>query len=146
MSDSAIPCKNCGAEIQAITAQLNDGLCMPCKSGRRPKVRGTYEDVDTVRRLDSQCVTLIRDSDKPDTVDYFFESDVWDKDPRFRSRWMIVGVNRGLLRLSKKTGEIELLQPMSEDVENKRFHRASRRITQHWQVGETPERTQFACG
>ncbi len=146
MPDSTTLCKNCGTEIMPITAEITGGLCMPCKGGRRPQVRGTYHDVEPGRRLDLQCIGIVRDAENPDFEDYFFEADVWDKDPRFRSRWMVVGVNRGLMRLHKNSGSVELLQPMPEDDGDQRFGRASSRIMKHWELGEVPEKTMFASG
>ena len=37
---------------------------------------------------------------------YAFVSDVYEPDPRFRSRMMIVGQNRGVLRVAKATGDV----------------------------------------
>ena len=98
------------------------------------------------RSVDWQSIGILLDKDKPAYADYFFEADVWDKDPRFKSRAMIVGTNRGLMRLHKDSGEIELLQPMPEDDNEKRFTSASRVLKRHWEAGEIPSATQFACG
>lgn len=59
---------------------------------------------------------------------------------------MVVGQNLGLMRLHKETAEIELLLPMYEDTQNKRFKCAARKLKQHWDAGEIPQLTQYACG
>ena len=92
------------------------------------------------------CIGIIKDSQTKDYADYFFEADVWDKDPRYTSRSMRVGTNRGLMRLYKESGQIELLQPMPEDVDDRRFSRAAAKLREHWEAGEIPEATQFASG
>jgi hypothetical protein len=91
-------------------------------------------------------IDITKDSETPEHADYFFSSSVTDKDPRFKSRSMIVGVNIGLLRIAKASGKIEMLQAMPEDEGNKRFDRAASVLRRHWQKAEFPERTMFACG
>ena len=98
------------------------------------------------RSLDWMCIGILLDKDKSEYSDYFFEADVWDKDPRFKSRSMRVGTNRGLMRLHKDSGEIELLQAMPEDHDKKRFKSAATKLKTHWEAGEIPKATQFACG
>ena len=96
--------------------------------------------------MDRQCIGILLATEKDSHADYFFEANVWDKDPRFRSRSMIVGINRGLMRLHKRAGDIELIQAMPEDTDNRRFQRAASRLRQHWENNELPRATQFACG
>jgi hypothetical protein len=91
-------------------------------------------------------IEIVLDQEKNDYADYFFECGVWDKDPRYQSRTIKVGKNRGLIRLHKGSGEIELLQPMPEDANEQIFVRAACKIKQHWEAGEIPESTMYACG
>ena len=98
------------------------------------------------RRLDWMCVDLRRDDETEAHADYFFSCSVSDKDPRFKSRWMVVGHNVGLLRIHKTTGETELLYPMPEDEGNRRYLSAASTIRKHWQTGKLPAVAMFACG
>jgi hypothetical protein len=139
-------CAKCGYEMLARTAERTGGLCVPCSEGR--KVDRTPRDCEQKlgRSLDWMCIGILLDNDKSEYADYFFEADVWDKDPRFKSRSMRVGTNRGLMRLHKDSGEIELLQAMPEDHDEKRFRSAAAKLKKHWEAGEIPKATQFACG
>jgi hypothetical protein len=92
------------------------------------------------------CLLIEKGKEMQAFADYFFIATVWDKDPRFRSRSMIVGETRGLLRLDKQTGAMELLYPMPEDKDERRFRSACAVLRRHWQDGELPEKTMFACG
>jgi len=38
---SKVACLKCGALILELTAQKNEGLCVPCKSGRRESIEAT---------------------------------------------------------------------------------------------------------
>lgn len=105
------------------------------------------ESTDTqCRRLDWMCVDIEKDSETEDEAHYFFTTTIWDKDPRFASRSMFVGVTRGLLAIRKESGEIALLHPMREDDNEKIFRRACQKIGQHWKSGELPDRTSYICG
>lgn len=130
----------------AATAERTGGLCVPCSEGRRVDRTPRDHEVRPGRSVDWMCIGILLDKEKPDYADYFFESSVWDKDPRFKSRSMKVGVNRGLMRLNKGSGTIELLQPMPEDRDEERFRRAATKLKKHWEAGEIPKATQFACG
>lgn len=91
-------------------------------------------------------ILILKSAETSESVDYTFQSDVYDRDPRFRSRMMIVGQSKGVLRILKSTGEIVLLEAMDLDTENKCFSRAARKVRQHWAASELPERTQWASG
>lgn len=146
MTEAKAICAKCGYEMLATTAERKGGLCTPCSEGR--KVDRTPRDHERKpgRSVDWQCIGILLDKDKSEYADYFFEADVWDKDPRFKSRSMKVGLNRGLMRLHKDSGEIDLLQPMPEDNDNRRFRSAAMKLKKHWQAGEIPKATQLACG
>ena len=146
MPEAKTICAKCGYEMLATTAERTGGLCVPCSEGR--KVDRTARDhmQKPGRSLDWMCIGILLDKDKSEYSDYFFEADVWDKDPRFKSRSMRVGTNRGLMRLHKDSGEIELLQAMPEDHDKKRFKSAATKLKTHWEAGEIPKATQFACG
>ena len=128
------------------TAERYEGLCAPCGTGGRVDPIPRDHEVKPGRRLDWMCILLVLNKEKEGFADYFFETDVWDKDPRFMSRSMKVGTNRGLLRLNKESGQIELLQPMPEDDREQIFSRAARKIKQHWDNDELPEKTMYASG
>jgi hypothetical protein len=92
------------------------------------------------------CIGIEKIAETDEGAQYEFVSDVYEPDPKYRSRFMIVGQNRGVLRVSKTTGEVSLVEAMPEDDNGKRFQSAAARIRKHWRVGEYPDRTMFACG
>ena len=147
MPEAKAKCKKCGVEILQITAQRNDGMCVPCNGGGISVLRNFRPvEVEPGRHVDWMCIDLIKDKETEEHVDYFFSSTVTDKDPRFKSRSMIVGHNVGLVRIIKATGNTQLLYPMAEDDQKKRYARAVSVIRKHWKEGQFPERTMFACG
>jgi len=92
------------------------------------------------------CIGIEKVGETSEAAEYTFVSDVYEPDPARKGRSMVVGQNRGILRILKATGEVSLLQPMPEDEGDKRYLRASAKLRQHWTVGEYPDRTMFACG
>ena len=146
MTEAATQCKRCEVEILERTATRTGGLCVPCKENRKQPSRTPTPDRQPGRSVDWMCIGITLDSKTKTHADYAFESMAWDKDPRFRSRSMIVGTTRGLMRLDRETGDITLLSPMPEDQGDTRFQRAARVVRRHWEAGELPEATQFACG
>ncbi len=98
------------------------------------------------RTVDWMCIGIEKVADEEGHADYTFVSNVYEPDPRFQSRSMVVGQNAGRLRVAKATGEITLIEAMPEDQDDKRFQRAARVIRRHWESQEFPERTMFACG
>lgn len=119
---------------------------MPCKHGRLADIKFEASEVMPGRHVDWMVIDITKDCETPEHADYFFSSSVSDKDPRFKTRSMMVGLNIGLMRIFKDSGEVELLQAMPEDDENKRFLRAATVLRKHWQKAEFPERAMFACG
>ena len=141
-------CSECGCSILQSTATRNAGRCRPCADGRRrPQKKFSLGRAHAPgRSVDWMSIGIIKDKETEDFVDYFFFSDVWDKDPRFANRRMIVGQNRGLLRLEKESGSIELLAPMPEDRDARRFRKAALSLAKHWNKGEFPDATSYCCG
>ena len=92
------------------------------------------------------CIGIEKIADSDEDALYAFVSDVYEPDPRYRNRSMIVGQNRGVLQVVKETGEVSLIEAMPEDDDDKRFLQAAARIKKHWKAGEYPDRTMFACG
>lgn len=146
MSEEKTRCGQCSAEMLAATAARTGGLCMPCSEGRRIDPKPPSTGQQPRRQVDALCIGIFRDQETADHADYFFEADVRDKDPRSKSRLMKVGTSRGLLRLHKSSGEMELLHPMPGDSNNQRFHSAAAKLKRHWQTGEIPKATQFVGG
>jgi hypothetical protein len=98
-------------------------------------------------RLDGMSIYVERDSETAEHVDYFFVCDVRDRDPRYKSRWMVVGQRRGLFRIRKANNVAELLAPMEFDQAGKCFLRASSKVLAVLgEVGEFPAKTQVAIG
>lgn len=81
-----------------------------------------------------------------ESAEYAFVSDVYEPNPAHKGRSLCVGQNRGVLRIIKASGEIIRVHAMPEDDADKRYKRAAAKIRQHWEAGEYPERTMFACG
>ena len=98
------------------------------------------------RTVDWMCIGIEKIAETDEDALYAFVSDVYEPDPRYRSRSMVVGQNRGVLRVMKATGEVSLVEAMPEDDDGKRFQSAAARIRKHWKAGEYPVRTMFACG
>jgi len=101
----------------------------------------------TDERLDWMSLGILRDKETADFVDYVFIADVWDRDPRFESRNMLVGQRRGLFRIDKTSAQATLLRPMLGDDAGRRFLAASSKVKrEHDHLLRYPEATQFACG
>jgi hypothetical protein len=98
-------------------------------------------------RIDGMCMFILKDKETSADIDYVFVADVWCKDPRYKSRQMLAGQSRGLLRFNKKTLEAELLLSMPGDLSDKSFSKAASKILKEFQTtGQWPERTQYAAG
>lgn len=98
-------------------------------------------------RVDGQSIGIVKDNETPTCIDYFFEADLWCKDPRFQSRFMKVGECRGLFRFHKETLSAELLFPMTGDDAGSRFDKAVAKVLKEFRsTGSWPDRTQFASG
>jgi hypothetical protein len=89
-------------------------------------------------------VLIIRAAETPESADYRFESNVYDRNPRFGTRARIVGHSIGIIRVLKKTGEIILVKPMDLDKGYKCFVRAGQLIRAHWIAKVLPDRIQWA--
>ncbi len=107
---------------------------------------GTHTHMDRNRTVDWMCIAIQKIAETDEDAQYAFVSDVYAPDPKCRSRFMVVGQNRGVLRVSKTTGAVSLVEAMPEDDDAKRFQSAAARIRKHWKAGEYPDRTMFACG
>ncbi len=98
------------------------------------------------RSVDWMCI-IIEKIDECDTdAHYAFISNVSEPNPRNRTGSIVVGQNRGILSIAKATGEVTLFKAMPEDTGNIRFQRAARKIRRHWEAGEYPDKTIYACG
>jgi len=103
--------------------------------------------LDEDMRVDGQSIGIVKDRETPTCIDYFFEADLWCKDPRFQSRFMKVGECRGLFRLEKETLSAKLLFPMAGDDAGSRFGKAASKVLKEFRsTGSWPDRTQFASG
>ena len=107
---------------------------------------GDITRMDRKRNVDWMCIGIEKIAETDADAEYAFVSNVYEPDPRFRHGSKVVGQNRGVLRVTKATGEITLVEAMPEDTDDKRFKRAARKIRQHWEAREFPDRTMFACG
>jgi hypothetical protein len=145
MPEPKARCKKCGVEILQLTADRNEGMCVPCHYPRTPRDY-TGIAVEPGRCVDRFCIDLHRDAETADYADYFFRASVVDKDPRFNNKHIIVGHNVGLLRIIKATGETQILYPMAEDEGDIRYACAAHIIRKHWKKGEFPENALFAAG
>ena len=97
--------------------------------------------------LDSMSIFIEMDSEKAEHVDYFFSCDLYGPDPRFKSRFMVIGQCRGLFRIDKLTLEPILLSKMEGDNNNKRFLSAASVVLRKFTESRTfPKLTQFASG
>jgi hypothetical protein len=103
--------------------------------------------LDEDMRVDGQSIGIFKDKETSACIDYFFVADLWSKDPRYVSRYMVVGECRGLFRFDKETLNAELLFPMSGDDAGSRFGKAASKVLKEFRSnGNWPDRTQFASG
>jgi hypothetical protein len=103
--------------------------------------------LDEDMRVDGQSIGIAKDKETSTCIDYFFDADLWCKDPRFQNRSMKIGKCRGLFRLNKETLSAELLFPMVGDDAGSRFGKAASRVLKEFRSsGSWPDRTQFASG
>jgi hypothetical protein len=146
MPQAKTNCRKCSAEILQVTADRTGGLCVPCCENR--KVRRDRQDIQVQpgRHVDWMCIEIVKDKETAEYADYFFSSSVSDKDPRVQSRSMIVGHTVGLLRITKASGDVQILYAMPDDDEGRRFTKAASVVIKHWRLGEYPQRTMYACG
>ena len=105
------------------------------------------ESNDQETRVDGMSLGILMDKETGEYVDYVFLADVWAKDPRFRSRWMLIGQHRGLFRVGKASMDVSLLRPMSGDNGDARFRKAAGKVLSEWRrLGAPPKSTQYASG
>lgn len=103
--------------------------------------------LDESMRVDGQSIGIVKDKETASFVDYFFETDLWDKDPRFESRFMKIDECRGLFRFDTETLVAELLFPMVGDDAGSRFGKAAMKVLKEFRsTGSWPDRAQFASG
>lgn len=103
--------------------------------------------LDENMRVDGQSIGIVKDKETASFVDYFFEADLWCKDPRFESRFMKIGECRGLFRFDTDTLGAELLFPMVGDDAGSRFGKAASKVLKGFRsTGLWPDRAQFASG
>jgi predicted P-loop ATPase/GTPase len=99
---------------------------------------------DSGEYLDWMCISLRRLSDDDRGCVYQFSSNLY----------RAVGPNRneqaeavsGRLKLVKKTGKFELLEPMPGDSQRRVADRAAQKVFAHWKAGELPETTVYVAG
>ena len=139
-------CSECGAEILPSTAEDRGGKCVPCSEGRgRPRpLPGS--DVEPGRRADWMGVGARKDREDRDHVDYWYFIDIWDKDPRFRQRYLKVATAIGLLRIDKRSRSVEVLVPVNEDHDNRSASRIAVKILQSCDGDDYPETASWQCG
>ena len=102
--------------------------------------------MEAKRTIGWMCIGIERLVDAGPFVDYKFVSDVYEASPNRRSGSVVVGQVIGTLRIRKDTGEVTLAEAMPGDDSNARFRRAARKIKEHWESGQLPDKTMFACG
>ena len=97
--------------------------------------------------VDGMSIGILMDKETAHYVDYVFVADVRAKDPRFCSRWMLIGEHRGLFRIDKESMAVSLLRAMDGDNDDARFKRAAGKVLSEWRrLGTPPKATQFASG
>jgi hypothetical protein len=103
--------------------------------------------LDEGMRVDGHSIGILKDKETSTCIDYFFVAGLWCKDPRFQSRYMIIGECRGLFRFDKETLSAEVLFPMAGDYAGSRFNKAASKVLKEFRsTGSWPDRTQFASG
>ncbi len=93
------------------------------------------------RMVDMRCIGIERLVESNADARFAFISGVFERDPRYSGRLVIVGQNQGVLQISKETGEVSLVEAMPGDHGNKRFQRAAACVRKHWEDRKCPYRT-----
>jgi len=98
--------------------------------------------------FDGQNITIVKDDEDTDSVDYFFKTTLFALDPRSaKGRNISVGERYGLVRIRKKSMDADLLFPIPEDPENKCFHAAVYKIKKEYSKNQKwPDKAQYAAG
>jgi hypothetical protein len=97
--------------------------------------------------LDGMSIFIKKDKESRSFVDYFFMCDVYEKDPRSKSRLICTGQRKGLFRVQKSDLNIELLFPMDLDVQGRCFNRAAGKIMSIYHTENNfPDNAQFVSG
>jgi hypothetical protein len=92
------------------------------------------------------CIPIEKISEDDETAEYQFSADIHEPHPQYRDGCQVLGQAHGTMSVDKSSGEIILVQAMPWDESEKRFSSAARKIKEHWEVGEFPDKTIFACG
>ncbi len=144
MNNLKITCKICNKLILLPADIKNDGLCLLCKNSRKDAKKSNIAfKVKPKRYVDSTYIEIEKDSETLNYINYVFYANVWDKDPRFNSRLINVGKNKGLFGMDKRNGIIKLLTEMPEDKNGIIFNCAATTIYKAWETGEYPNKTFF---
>ncbi len=98
------------------------------------------------RSVGWMCIVIEKIAESDTDAEYAFIADVTEPNPRFRTGSIVVGHTRGVLNIAKATGEVTLVEAMPEDAGDVRFRKAAGKIQRHWEAGEFPDKTMYACG
>jgi hypothetical protein len=98
------------------------------------------------KRLDGQCIGILKVAEDEDSADYIFCCDVWVPDENKKGRFRQHQTNFGRVRIIKASGEVELIYPMPDDVGERRASATAFKLNQHWRQGNFPKATMWASG
>ena len=141
-----IKCSIFGTEIVSGSTASELLVCIPCRENRSLFNDQSKNIRSFKNRLDHQLIEIDRVANKSKYVEYSVSTTVWDIDPRFRSRYIRVGVAIGYLRLYKESGEIEVIYPVPGDDRGVIQNRAASVLTKAHLEGEYPVKTCYAAG
>lgn len=110
-----LKCSKCGTQILKNSSAYEKGICIPCQEGRN-LFKEEKKNIRTFKKhLDLQNVGIIKIRETKTLVEYSIFTEIYDNDPRFRSRRICVGRSTGIYRLTKDKGDVEVVYPLEYD-------------------------------
>ncbi|MBD2093874.1 hypothetical protein H6F90_01730 [Trichocoleus sp. FACHB-591] len=96
------------------------------------------------KHLDAQCVGIVKVLEDEESADYIFYCSVWICNEALKGRLKIHQSNFGRARILKVSGEVEIIDPMPDDVGGRRASATASKLRQHWKLGNFPKVTTWA--
>jgi len=110
-----LKCSKCGTQILKNSTAYKKGICIPCEENK-----ALFKEKDKnirvfQKRLDWQSVGIVKIRETKVLVEYRIFANIYDHDPRFRSKSICIGSSSAIYRLTKNTGDVEVVYPLEYD-------------------------------
>lgn len=139
-------CSECKTELIPGSDAFRTSLCTPCSNSAALFNDSSRNVRERSLKLDAQLIEIAKLSTGRKYVDYEVSSSLWDIDPRYRSRYIKVGLSTGVVRVNIETKETSIVYPLLHDVEGHIMKRAIFVIEKAVANGTFPEKTGYASG